>query len=137
MRPVLDAEAVVALLEREHDARARVVWHLAAARRLRKEVGVAAVTLAELYRGVGRTRSLDAFLNREGELLHVRDTDRALARLVGAVLHEAARGSEDLVDAHAVALTVEAGGGTILTGDPHDLERLSAPYPTVTVVALS
>lgn len=136
MRLVLDAEAVVALLEREHDARARVVWHLAAARRLRK-VGVAAVTLAELYRGVGRTRSLDAFLNREGELLHVRDTDRALARLVGAVLHEAARGSEDLVDAHAVALTVEAGGGTILTGEPHDLERLSAPYPTVTVVALS
>lgn len=61
-----------------------------------------------------------------------RDTDRALARFVGAVLHAAEAGSADIVDAHVVA-AAEAGGGLVLTGDPSGLERLAAPYRSTIV----
>jgi len=33
-----------------------------------------------------------------------------------------------MVDAHVVAVAVEAGGGVVVTGDRADLERLSASY---------
>jgi predicted nucleic acid-binding protein len=107
-----------------------------AARRLRRDVAVATVTLAELYRGAGRNQALDALLAREHDALLLRDTDRALARLVGALLSEADAGSEQLADAHAVAVAVEAGGGVVATGDPQDLARLAAPYRTVVVQQL-
>ena len=38
------------------------------------------------------------------------------------------RAGGDLVDAHVVAVAVEAGGGVVVTGDRADLERLSASY---------
>jgi len=137
VRTVRDAEAVVALLQPGHGSRLLVRAHLEAARRLRHDVVVAAVTLAELYRGTTRSRAVDALLAREGDGLLVRDTDVRLARLVGALLHGAARGSEDLADAHPVALAAEADRAVLLTSDPNDLERLAAPYAAVTVVALT
>ena len=39
-----------------------------------------------------------------------------------------AAGSALMVDAHVVAVAVEAGGGVVVTGDHDDLERLSASY---------
>ncbi|MBI4955019.1 MAG: VapC toxin family PIN domain ribonuclease [Myxococcales bacterium] len=106
---------------------------LAVAVRLRREVIVPAVVLAELYRGRGPGGMVDACLSRETGL-HVRVTDRAFARLVGSVLAAAGAGSELIVDAHVVAAAVEAGGGIVLTCDPGDLGRLAAPYRNVQVV---
>ncbi len=97
---------------------------------------VAAATLAELYRGTARSQALDALLSREADALALRDTDRAFARVVGSLLHEARAGSELLADAHAVGAAVDSGGGVVLTGDPDDLRRLAAPYRNVTVEAL-
>ena len=134
MRVVLDAEAVNALLTRGHHGRRRVRRVIEAARHLQREIAVATVTLAELYRGVGRSQALDALLAREEpEGLLLRDTDRRLARLVGGLLAEAGLASAHLADAHAVAVAVEAGGGLVLTSDPQDLVRLAAPYRSVVV----
>jgi predicted nucleic acid-binding protein len=45
------------------------------------------------------------------------------------VLAAAGAGSTLMVDAHVVAVAVEAGGGVVVTGDRDaDLERLSASY---------
>jgi predicted nucleic acid-binding protein len=107
-----------------------------ASRRLGRDVRVATVTLAELYRGAARSHSIDALLAREGEALRLRDTDRSLARLVGTLLYDAGAGSELLADAHSVAVTLEAGGGVVLTTDPDDLRRLAAPYRNVIVETL-
>ena len=41
-----------------------------------------------------------------------------------------------IVDAHVVAVAVEAGGGVVVTGDPDDLGRLSGAYPNVVVEAV-
>lgn len=136
MNLVLDAEAVVALVERGHQHRRQVRQSVDAAHRIGRVVTVATLTLAELYRGTRRGQALDALLSREGDALVLRDTDRALARLVGSLLTEAGAGSELLADAHVVAVAVEAGGGVVLTGDPDDLARLAAASRTVTIEAL-
>ncbi len=136
MNLVLDAEAVSALLDARHPRERRVRQSMEAARRTGRVVTVATVTLAELYRGSRRSQALDALLSRHGDALRLRDTDRALARLVGALLAEAGSGSEHLADAHAVAVAVEVGGGVVLTSDPDDLGRLAAPYRTVIIEPL-
>ena len=59
-----------------------------------------------------------------------------MARMVGGVLAAAGAGSEDLADAHVVATAVEGGRSVVVTGDPNDIERLAAPYSSVTVVPL-
>jgi len=132
-RLVLDAEAVsrLALPGRRTEVKAA----MAAALRLRRDVVTPAVVLAELYRGPMHSQLVDALLGRETAIA-VRDTDRALARLVGGVLSSASAGSEDMVDAHVVAAAVESGGGTVLTGDPDDIERLAAGYPHVHVTTV-
>ena len=135
---MLDAVAVNALTERRHPSRRRLRQALEAARRIRRDVVIATVTLAELYRGASHRAELDAFLSREErDGLTLRDTDRHFARLVGSVLAEAGVGSEHLADAHAVAAAVEVGGGVVLTSDPNDLSRLAAPYGTIVIVPLS
>lgn len=136
MRLALDAEAVVSLTERAHPARRQVRRAMEAARRLNRDVVIAAVTLAELYRTSARTAALDSLLAREGDALILRDTDRLFARLVGALLAESHAGSELLADAHVVAACVESGGGVVLTADPDDTGRLASPYRTVTVESL-
>jgi predicted nucleic acid-binding protein len=137
MRLVLDAEAVNALLN-QHASRRKVRQALEAARRIRRDVAIATVTLAELYRGAARSAELDAFVSREEpDGLALRDTDRHFARLVGSVLAEAGSRSEHLADAHAVAAAVEVGGGVVLTDDPDDLSRLAAPYRTIVIEPLT
>jgi predicted nucleic acid-binding protein len=108
---------------------------MAAALKLRRDVVTPAIVLAELYLGPRHNQVVDGLLARETAIA-VRETDRALARLVGGVLSAAAAGSEDMVDAHVVATAVESGGGTVVTGDPDDLERLSASYPHVHVTTV-
>lgn len=128
MRLVLDAEAVSALLDARHPSERKVRQAMTAARRLRRDVVIATGTLAELYRGAGRNQALDALLARElGDAIVLRDTDRTLARLIGALLSEAGAGSALFADAHPVAAAIEAGGGIIQTSDPDDLTRLAAP----------
>jgi predicted nucleic acid-binding protein len=129
----LDSEAVNALADRLHRNNRRVMRYLEAARRLGRPVVVPTVVLAELYRGPGRNALVDACLARTERVLTLRDTDRSLARLVGAVLAAAGRGSADLADAHVVACAVESGGGIVVTGDEHDLSALAAPYRFITV----
>jgi predicted nucleic acid-binding protein len=80
---------------------------------------------------------IDSLLSREEEGVHLRDTDRALARLVGGVLSAAGAGSEDLADAHVVACAIESGGAVVMTTDENDLNRLSAPYRGIFVQQLS
>jgi predicted nucleic acid-binding protein len=134
MRLVLDAEAVNALLDPRHPSERKVRRGMEAARRLRRDVAIATGTLGELYRGAGRNPALDALLAREwADGLVLRDTDRSLARLIGALLTEASADSALFADAHPVAVAVEAGGGVIQTADPDDLGRLAAPYRTVTI----
>ncbi len=138
MRLVLDAEAVSALLDPRHPAERTVRRAMEAARRLHRDVAIATGTLAELYRGAGRSQALDALLAREsGDGLLLRDTDRALARLIGALLTEAGAGSELFADAHPVAVAVEAGGGVVQTADPDDLARLAGPYRTIIIEPLA
>ena len=138
MRVVLDAEGVNALLHPRHPAERKVRRAMESARRLNREVAIATGTLAELYRGAGRNQSLDGLLAREsGHGLLLRDTDRSLARLIGALLSEANVGSALFADAHPVAVAVEAGGGVVLTADPDDLGRLAAPYRTVVIEPLA
>jgi predicted nucleic acid-binding protein len=109
---------------------------LRAAERLDREVAVPAVVLAELYRGPRHNQLVDACLARETGI-RVRNTDRSLARLVGGVLAAAGVGSEQLADAHVIAVAVDQGGGVALTTDVHDLERLAASFRNVTVVDIS
>jgi hypothetical protein len=105
---------VNALLDPRHPAERKVRQAMEAAHRTRREVAIAAGTLAELYRGAGRNQGLDALLAREsGRGLLLRDTDRTLARLIGALLSEAGASSALLADAHPVAIAVEAGGGVV------------------------
>lgn len=129
----LDAAAFNALAGPDTPRKQHVRRILGAARRLGREVLVPSVVLAELYRGRGRNQLVDACLARESESLTSRDTDRALARIVGGVLAAAGAGSVMIVDAHVVALAVEAGGGVIVTGDKADLDQLCAPYRHIIV----
>jgi predicted nucleic acid-binding protein len=99
------------------------------------DVVVPTLVLAELYRGFGRSQLVDALLARHEEAIACRDTDRNLARFVGAVLHAAGVGSEYVV-AHVVAIAAEAGGGVLLTSDDDDLRRLAAPYRSILVQPL-
>jgi predicted nucleic acid-binding protein len=133
---VLDTEAFNALAGPGSVRKQRVRRILRTAQRLGREVAVPSVVLAGLYRGRGHNQLVDACLAREKASLDCRDTDRALARIVGSVLAAADAGSAMIVDAHVVAIVVEAGGGVVVTGDECDLTRLSAPYHHVVVESI-
>jgi predicted nucleic acid-binding protein len=132
---VLDSEALVALAGGTGRRTIEVRAVLLAAARLRREVVVPSVILAELYRGPRHNALVDACLSRETGI-RVRDTDRPLARIVGGVLATAQAGSKFLADAHVIAVAVELGGGLAVTTDIEDLSRLAASYGNVTVVGL-
>lgn len=133
---VLDNAAIAALSGEASAPKELVRAAMTAALRLRREVVVPAVVLAEMYRGRHHNQVVDACLSRETGLT-IRDTDRPLAKLVGGILAAADRGSAHVVDAHVVAATVECGGGVCLTGDPDDLNALAAPYANVQVVDIT
>ena len=132
----LDSEAFNALAGSDSITKQRVRRILRTAERLGRDVAVPSLVLAELYRGRGRNQLVDACLAREDASLSTRDTDRDFARIVGAVLADSQAGSEMIVDAHVVALALEAGGGVVVTGDPDDLTRLAAGYRNVIVEAV-
>lgn len=132
----LDSEAFNALAGSDSVTKQRVRRILRTAERLGRDVAVPSLVLAELYRGRGRNQLVDACLAREDASLSTRDTDRDFARIVGAVLADSKAGSEMIVDAHVVALVLEAGGGVVVTGDPDDLTRLAAGYRNVIVEAV-
>jgi predicted nucleic acid-binding protein len=132
----LDSEAFNALAGSASVRKQRVRRILRRAQLLERRVVLPSVVLAELYRGHGHNQLVDACLARESASLDARDTDRALARIVGGVLAGAGARSTMIVDAHVVAVAVEAGGGILVTGDPDDLERLSAPYANIVVEAV-
>lgn len=129
----LDAEAFNVLAGPGSPRKQHVRRILRSAQRLGRPVLVPSLVLAELYRGRGHNQLVDACLARERRSLDSRDTDRQLARIVGGVLAAADAGSTMIVDAHVVALAVEAGGGVVVTGDDDDLIRLSGPYHNVAV----
>lgn len=132
----LDSEAFNALAGSDSITKQRVRRILRTAERLGRDVAVPSLVLAELYRGRGRNQLVDACLAREDASLSTRDTDRDFARIVGAVLADSKAGSEMIVDAHVVALALEAGGGVVVTGDPDDFTRLAAGYRNVIVEAV-
>lgn len=130
---VLDAEAITALLESGHPARRRVRRIIKAARPTARvappppdchhgRAGPGHRPQPRAGRPAGSIRQLGLLL---------RDTERGLARLVGSVLAQAGAGSEAHGRGPPVAVAVEDGGGVIVTGDPHDLERLASPYRTI------
>ena len=132
----LDSEAFDALAGPASVRKQRVRRILRRSQLLERRVVVPALVLAELYRGRGHNQLVDACLARESRSLDARDTDRTLARIVGGVLAGAGARSTMIVDAHVVAVAVEAGGGVVVTGDRDDLQRLSAPYPHIVVEAV-
>ena len=112
---------------------------LAEAHRRDREVLAPTVVCAEVARGVKRTRSLEAAVarhdRRRGEQPPVRlvDTDFSLARQVGAVLHAGRSASEQIVDAHVVAVCIPTGGGLVVTSDPDDIIALAAAVPAARI----
>ena len=112
---------------------------LAEAHRRGREVLAPTVVCAEVARGPKRTRALEAAVARHdrhrGERPPIRlvDTDFALARQVGALLHAARRGSEAIVDAHVVAVCVPSGGGLVVTSDPDDIAGLATAVPAARI----
>lgn len=132
----LDSEAVSALAGPSSVRKQRVRRILRRAQQLERRVVVPSLVLAELYRGRGHNQLVDACLARESGSIDARDTDRVLARIVGGVLAGAGARSTMIVDAHVVAVAVEAGGGVVVTGDPDGLQHLSASYPHIVVEAV-
>ena len=81
----------------------------------RREVLVPTIVVAEVCRTAARTRAVEAAICRHdvaaGERPAVRlvDTTFDLARSVGAILSRARSGTEDVVDAHVVAVAAVEG----------------------------
>jgi DNA-binding transcriptional MocR family regulator len=109
---VFDSGALIAL-ERGDRAIAALI---ATAVKSNAEAVTSTACVAQVWRNPARqarlARALAGFLER--------DLDAALARDCGTLL--AGSGTQDIVDA-AVVLLVD-DGDTILTSDPHDIERL-------------
>jgi predicted nucleic acid-binding protein len=96
----------------------------------------AAVTLAEVCRGMARTRHAEAALARShgGQRIRVVATDERLGKLVGAILHQAGLGSDRIADAHVVAVCAPSDAALVLTEDPGDIAELAAALPGSRIV---
>ena len=92
-----------------------------------------AVVLAEVCRGAARTRRVEAALarDRDGQRIRIVPTDERLAKLVGAVLYAAGRGSEALADAHVVAVCAASDAAVVVSSDPDDIAALAPGVPGV------
>jgi predicted nucleic acid-binding protein len=100
------------------------------------EVRCTAVTLAEVTRGPVRTRHVEAAIARDrgGQRIVVVPTDIRFAKLVGAVLHGAGRGSESIADAHVVAACADMESAIVITSDPGDITELAGALPGTRIV---
>jgi predicted nucleic acid-binding protein len=103
------------------------------------EVRCAAITLAEVCRGLARTRRADAAIARDrgGQRILVVPTDVRLAKLVGAVLHGTGHGSESIADAHVIAVCAGFEAAIVVTSDPDDISELATAMPGIRIVARS
>lgn len=141
---VLDAAALSELAtSRDSELSPLLYGLLEAAWERRRDVLVPALVCAEVCRGRARTAQVEALLarhrpgERQSSPILVVDTNFSVARLVGSVLNASKAGSEDIVDAHLVALCIDRGGGLIVTSDPEDLRRLSVPFIGTRIVVRS
>ncbi len=134
---VLDSEPLNILIDRssKREHRRRMQALLTAATRRNDDILIPAAVLAELYRGA-RTRTVDTGLKRHPAWA-IEPTTQSLARLVGQILHTAGRTSRDHVDACVVAVTIEQGGGNVITADPADMMALAGDNPAVNIVSLT
>jgi predicted nucleic acid-binding protein len=138
---VLDAAGLDALCATTPTAALRAL--LREAHERGRDVLLPTLVCAEVCRGVARTRRVETALARhrptQGQRPPVTlvDTDFALARQVGAILDAVGASSEDVVDAHVVAVCARRGGGLVVTSDPDDIARLSAAVPSARIIARS
>lgn len=100
------------------------------------KVCCAAVTLAEVCRSRAQTRRAEAALARRfgGQRIQVVPTDERLAKLVGAILHQASARSERIADAHVVAVCSGANSAIVVTTDPDDIMDLASALPGCRIV---
>jgi predicted nucleic acid-binding protein len=113
---ILDAGAVIALARGKTRARDVLARAIAA----RFEVLVPAVVVAETVRGDG---ARDAPVNRVLAMVHgILPLEESIARSAGRLL--GVSGSDATIDAIVVASVVRLGGGSILTDDVEDYQRL-------------
>lgn len=135
MTVVLDAAGLDEMSSPQPSERLRAL--LRAGTESGRTVCVPAVVIAECCRGLARTRAVERVLARRGAAspLEVVDTDTALAKAVGAVLHGA--GSSDLAGAHVVAVAAQSPVALVVTSDPDDIVRLAATVPSTRVVTRS
>ena len=126
---VLDSGALSAWAERDR----RVVAALEALRRTGGHVVVPTVVIAESTTGDGRR---DAMVNRRLKGAALDECDEPRARRAAA-LRFASRSDESIsvVDA-IVAAAGERYGGTVMTADPDDLNRLASVSGQLNVVSL-
>jgi predicted nucleic acid-binding protein len=126
---VLDSGALSAWAGRDR----RVVAALEAVRRSGGHVVVPTVVVAESTTGDGRR---DAMVNRRLKGVVLDECDEPRARRA-AVLRFRSRsaGAVSVVDA-IVAATGESVGGTVMTGDPDDLNRLASVSGSLNIVTL-
>ena len=95
-----------------------------------------AVTVAEVSRSPAHTRKVESVLARRhgGQHIRVLNTDVSAAKLVGAILYAAGRGSADIADAHVVAVCAPAHVALVITSDPDDITELATALPGTRVV---
>ena len=101
------------------------------------DVRCAAVTLAEVCRGPARTRRVEVAVSRDrgGQRILVVPTDQHLAKLVGAILQSSNRSSEDIADAHVIAVCAAVDAAVVITSDPDDITQLATAIPGTRVIA--
>ncbi|HYN28475.1 MAG TPA: PIN domain-containing protein [Dermatophilaceae bacterium] len=134
---VLDAAGLAALVHSPPPRRLQALLQEAARRG--REVLAPTLACAEVARGRGRTRALEAAVARHDRTrtqrpaLRLVDTDFALARQVGAILHGSGSATDRLVDAHVVAVCLPYGGGLVVTSDPQDIDVLAAAVPAACI----
>jgi predicted nucleic acid-binding protein len=121
---VLDAGALIAL-ERGSKAVVVIVEQTAA---VAAEIVVPASALAQVWRGGPRAALIARAI--DGAEIDPLDADRA--QEVG--LRLGARGADDIADAHVVCCALERGG-VVVTSDPNDIEALTTPGESLTLIA--
>lgn len=129
---ILDNEAVEALLVPEHGKHRAVMAHLAAvvARRKRNvDVRVVVPTAVRVEAGWNRAAPRSAIANRLRIVDAPLDTDAA--NRAASIVE---RTGVSVADAHTGAVAAPAAGDVVvLTSDPDDVRRASAPKPIVAV----
>jgi predicted nucleic acid-binding protein len=130
---VLDNEAVQAMASPHHPKHRRVLGHLEAVERRKRQAAAISLVVPAAVRveaGWDRTSPQWAFLNR----LRIRDIplDAAYAN-AAAEIHEQAKVS--VADAHIGAVVQLSSNTeiTVLTSDPADIRRVAGSRPVITV----